>query len=128
MFNHIVKYANNIQSKFNESVILIEKSPHYEDSDTHEHKLGLYNNSMFGFIKLIFGDSLIGYYEMLYSLASNVKLPPGYIETLTPAEASIFMTTRRKELAEQERLQKEQESRNSGPSLPNRFSGLVDNI
>ena len=38
------------------------------------------------------------------------------------------VTNSGKELAEQERLQKEQESRNSGPSLPNRFSGLVDNI
>ena len=128
VFNYIVRYANNIQSKFNDSVILTEKSPHYEDSTAHEHKLGLYNNSMFSFLKLIFGDSLIGYYEMLYSLASNVKIQPQYIESLTPAEASIFLTTRRKELAEQERLQKEQENKNTGPSLPNRFSGLVDNI
>jgi hypothetical protein len=128
VFNYIVKYSNNLQEKFNESVILVEKSPHYDGSASQEHRLGLYNNSMFNFIRMVFSDRLIGYYEMLYSLSSNVHLSPEYIESLTPAEAGIFLTTRRKELAEQERQQKEADSRNTGPTLPDRFSGAVDNL
>lgn len=128
VFNYLVRYANSIQAKFNKEIILAEKSPHDEDSELHEHKLALYNNSMFNFIRLIFTDNLVGYYEMIYSLSSNTHLPPDYVESLTPAETAIFLSTRRKEVAEQERQQRAQDTSNQGPDLPNRMSGLVDNI
>ena len=122
VFNYIVRYANNIQSEFNKLVVLSEKSPHDKDSHVEEHRLGLYNNSMFNFIRLIYADNLIGYYEMLYTLSSNINMSATYVESITPAEAGIFLATRRKEVARQEQAQRSHENKNKGPSLPDRIN------
>ena len=130
LFNDIILFANKTQDKFKDFIIFTDKNPHNPDDIEQDHKLNLYDNSMFEFIKLCFTESLEGFYHMMYSLCSDVNMSANYIEKCTPAETIMFLNFRKMEVATQNEAMKKQSNptSSSGPVLPNRIPDPVENM
>jgi len=127
-FMTAVEYANETQSKFEDFIILSDKSPHDKDSEERIHRLGLYDNSMFDFVRMTYSGSLSTHYELIYTLTSKVGMDSRYIESLTPAEANVYIKFKRDEVEKENQSRKQRSGKGHGPSLPDHMGSQVDNI
>ena len=60
-----------LEAKFDDFIILTDKSPHDDSSGEKIHRLGLYDNSMFDFIKLTYSGHLSTHYQLIYTLTAT---------------------------------------------------------
>ena len=127
-FMKAVTYANESQSKFEDFIILADKSPHHQDSAEKIHRLGLYDNSMFDFIKIVYSGNLSSYYHLIYTLATKAGMDPTYVEGITPAEANMYIKFKRDETERDAQAHKKRSNQSRGPSLPSRMGSQVDNM
>lgn len=127
-FMRAVEYANESQAKFDDFIILTDRSPHGNSSDEKIHRLGLYDNSMFDFIKLTYSGHLSTHYQLIYTLTAKIGMDPVYIESITPAEANIYVKFKRDEVERENSARKKSASKNTGMSLPSSMGPQVDNV
>lgn len=112
--NKLIKHATNLQKKFDNVVIFKDKSPHDPESSMTEYKLGLYDNSMFEMIKLIYNTHINNYYTNMYTLCDTMGFTAEYIENITPTESHIYIQQKRQEI---DRQKQQNQQDNQGPTI-----------
>lgn len=78
--------------------------------------LGLYDNSLFAFLKSIYAEDLMGFYELQYSLITKLHISYDHFMQMTPNECRVFINMHNKEMKKQEDAQKSNDPKS-------RFSG-----
>lgn len=112
--NRLIKHATSLQKKFSNVVVFKDKSPHDPESSMTEYKLGLYDNSMFEMIKLIYNTHISNYYTNMYTLCDTMGFTAEYIENITPTESHIYIQQKRQEL---ERQKQQNQQDKQGPTI-----------
>ena len=69
-------------------------------------QFGLYDNSLFAFLKSIYSDDLMGFYELQYSLITKLHISYDHFMRMTPNECRVFINIHNKEMKKQEDAQK----------------------
>jgi hypothetical protein len=67
---------------------------------------GLYDNSLFAFLKSIYSEDLMGFYELQYSLITKLHISYDHFMKMTPNECRVFINIHNKEMKKQEDAQK----------------------
>jgi hypothetical protein len=67
---------------------------------------GLYDNSLFAFLKSIYSEDLMGFYELQYSLITKLHVSYDHFMKMTPNECRVFINIHNKEMKKQEDAQK----------------------
>ena len=112
-FKTILKYADNTQKNFKDLVVFKDKSPHIENSNVTEYKIGLYDNSMYEMIKLCYNSHIANYYTTIFTLCDTMNFTADYVENITPAESSLFIQQKRVEIENK----KQQQQQQTGPTV-----------
>lgn len=112
-FSKLLNYVSSTQKKLNDMLVFKDKSPHDEDAEVTEYKLGLYDNSMFDFLKLCYRTHIANYYNNMYTLCDTMGFTADYIENITPAESSIYIAQKKQEIEQQ----KQQADRQQAPTI-----------
>ena len=121
-FMKVLEYADKYITRFDDVVIFTDKSPHVDNADPTEYKLGLYDNSMYDFIKMCYSIDLQEYYTLIYTLCETMKFSAEYIESITPIEANLFVSYKQAEVARQNEDNKRQS--NSSPTVGGQPGGM----
>lgn len=66
--------------------------------------LGLYDNTIFELLKIIFKDNLYDFYEMQYSLTTKVNISYDHFCNQTPNESKLYVTLHNEHIKQQEEL------------------------
>jgi hypothetical protein len=112
-FNKLLSYVASTQKKLNEMIVFKDKSPHDDQAEVTEYKLGLYDNSMFDFLKLCYRTHISNHYNNMYILCDTMGFTADYIESITPAESNIYISQKKQELEQQ----KQQADRQQTPTI-----------
>ena len=89
----------------------------YNDGE-EDVTLGMYDNTMFEFLKLCYTTNLEVEYYNRYIATKHINMQCEYIDQLTPAELSVYLKFLEKEIADQEKSQKKQQGGDVAGSLP----------
>lgn len=102
-------FIQTAQKPFEDFVVLEDNNPHVE-SLTKSHRLSLFDNSIFEFLKLCYTDNLSNFYQLIYNL-SSINFSPEYIMNISPAESIIYIQFKKQEI-EAEKQQHEKDNNN----------------
>lgn len=75
------------------------------------YTLDLYDNSLFSFLKSIYTDELMSFYELQFSLLSKLNISNEHFLSMTPSESKIFINLYNKEAKKQQK----EESKHNNP-------------
>ena len=122
-FSTILKSTTVFQRSFKDIVVFSDKNPHDEDAEIVDYKLGLYDNTMFDFIRLTFTSNLQSYYNTIYALCDSMGFTADYANSITPVEASIYIQNKAQEIEKQNQAQKQKQPQSVGglPAPPMAF-------
>ena len=90
------------------------------ESKDQSLQLGLYDNTMYETIKLLYKSDLESLYYNRYVAAKHMKFQNEYVESITPAELQLQMKFLEKEIAEQQKANEKnnQPTSSVGGALP----------
>lgn len=77
---------------------------------------GLYDNSLFAFLKSIYSEDLMGFYELQYSLITKLHISYDHFMQMTPNECRVFINIHNKEMKKQEDAQKSNDPKSRFPT------------
>ena len=77
---------------------------------------GLYDNSLFAFLKSIYSEDLMGFYELQYSLITKLHISYDHFMQMTPNECRVFINIHNKEMKKQEDAQKSNDPKSRFPA------------
>ena len=77
---------------------------------------GLYDNSLFAFLKSIYSEDLMGFYELQYSLITKLHISYDHFMQMTPNECRLFINIHNKEMKKQEDAQKSNDPKSRFPA------------
>ncbi len=102
----------NLNEEFNKIHLIVSKKNLGLDNIT----LNLYDKSMFYFIKTIFSDDLMNFYEMQYNVITKINVSYEQFCEMTPNECKIYINLYNRDMKRQEDANKS--SMPSMPSIP----------
>ena len=113
VLNDIIDCINKNQSIIKDTYIIRENA----DIGIDAIPFGLYDNSLFVFLKSIYAEDLMGFYELQYSLITKLHISYDHFMQMTPNECRVFINIHNKEMKKQEEAQKagDPKSRFSSP-------------
>lgn len=111
IFTYIKNYVINTKNLLDNYSILDKKMY----SSIEEWPLNVYNNSLFDFLKLIYHDNLMNFYEMQFNLITKMHISYDHFMSMTFNESKLFINLQNKEIKKQEEAEKK---KNSGYPLP----------
>lgn len=113
VLNDIIDCINKNQSIIKDTYIIRENA----DIGIDAIPFGLYDNSLFVFLKSIYSEDLMGFYELQYSLITKLHISYDHFMQMTPNECRVFINIHNKEMKKQEEAQKagDPKSRFSSP-------------
>lgn len=76
---------------------------------------GLYDNSLFAFLKSIYSDDLMSFYELQYSMITKLHISYDHFMKMTPNECRVFINIHNKEMKKQEEAQKASDPKSRFP-------------
>ena len=76
------------------------------------YTLDVYDNSLFGFLKSIYTDELMSFYELQFNLLSKLNISNEHFLSMTPSESKIFINLYNKEAKKQQK----EESKHNHPT------------
>lgn len=118
-FNDIIKIADKTTQSFTDLIVFKDKSPHDDQSETKEYKLGLYDNSMYDMIKMCYTSNLHNHYMSMYMLCSTINFTADYVQNITPIESNIYIHQKQQEVERQNKAQQKQSQQPTvGQGLP----------
>jgi len=109
----IMDYINKIQDIFKNASIIQENLKMGMQNLT----LNTFDNTLFVFIKYLFGENLKNYYELQYILYTKLNMSLEHYMSITPNDCKIFINLYNEDMKKQ---QEEQQNGSSGgmPKLP----------
>lgn len=112
MFNFI----KNIQNTFNNITIISEN----EKIGIQKVPLNVFDNTMFYFIKTLYGEELYNFYETEFNMIYKMHFTHEHYMDLTPNECRIYINFYNEDIKKQEEAQSKQSSTSkvSKPSIP----------
>lgn len=112
MFNFIKK----IQNKFDYITIISEN----ENIGLQKIPLNVFDNTMFYFIKTLYGEELYNFYETEFNMIYKMHFTHEHYMDLTPNECRIYINFYNEDIKKQEEAQNKQSSSSkvSKPSMP----------
>lgn len=113
-FDKLLEYASSTQKNFSDLVIFKDKSPHDDEAEFTDYKLGLYDNSMLEMLKLCYKSHISNYYNSMYTLCETMKFTADYIENITPTESNIYINQKKLEVEQQKQAQSQNQT---GPTI-----------
>lgn len=111
IFTYIKNYVTDTK-KLLDNYSILDKKTH---SKIEEWPLNVYNNSLFDFLKLIYHDNLMNFYEMQFNLLTKMHISYDHFMSMTFNESKLFINLQNKEIKKQEEAEKK---KNSGHPLP----------
>lgn len=113
VLNNIIDCINKNQNIIKDTYIIRENT----DIGIDAIPFGLYDNSLFVFLKSIYSEDLMGFYELQYSLITKLHISYDHFMQMTPNECRVFINIHNKEMKKQEEAQKsgDPKSRFSSP-------------
>lgn len=109
-FDKLLKYAASTQKNFSDLVVFKDKSPHDEEAEFTDYKLGLYDNSMFEMLKLCYRSHIASYYGSMFTLCDTMRFTAEYIENITPAESNIYISQKKQEIEQRKQAQNQKQN------------------
>lgn len=113
-FDRLLKFVSTTQKKFSDLVVFKDKSPHDDEAEFRDYKLGLYDNSMYEMLKLCYNSHIAGYYNNMYTLCDTMGFTADYVQNITPAESNIFINQKKQEV---EKQKQQQQQKQNGPTV-----------
>jgi hypothetical protein len=94
-------------------ISLINKNSHI---GLEEVSINCYDSTLFLFLKSIFKDDLMNFYELQFNMMTKMNVSNEHFMSLTPNECKLFVKFYNEEKKKEEEAQSKQQS--SSPSLP----------
>jgi hypothetical protein len=98
IFKYIKEFILNANNKLSELVILEKR----EQPKIEEWLANPYNNSLFDFLKLIYADNLMNFYEMQFNLITKMHVSYDHFMSMTYNESKLFINLQNREIKKQE--------------------------
>lgn len=114
----IMKKTGIFQRGFKNLVYFKDQSPHDDEAELKEYKLGLYDRTMFDLIKLSYTYNLNDFYNMLYTLCSTLGFTYDHALSITPIESSVYIQRKAREIEEQQKKSQQQQPTSVGMPQP----------
>jgi hypothetical protein len=114
--NDILSFVQNSQENLTK-ISLINKNAHI---GIEEININCYDSTLFLFLKSIFKDDLMNFYELQFNMMTKMNVSNDHFMSLTPNECKLFVKFYNEEKKKEEEAQsKQQSSMPSLPSVPN---------
>lgn len=110
--DEIIKFINLYQNMGNSINIITENNKF----GIEQIPLKVFDNTLFTFIKSIFNDDLINFYELQYNLISKMNISHDHFLQMTPNECKIHINFYNQDMKRQEEAQSK--SNGGTPSMP----------
>lgn len=105
--NRILDHIKINKSSLNNISIIKENT----QLGINAYALDVYDNSLFGFLKSIYTDELMSFYELQFNLLSKLHISNEHFMTMTPSGSKIFINLYNKEAKKQQ----QEESKHNNP-------------
>jgi hypothetical protein len=112
VLNNVIECINKNQNIMRDTYIIKENT----DIGISALPLGLYDNSLFSFLKSIYSEDLMGFYELQYSLITKLHISHDHFMQMTPNECRVFINIHNKEMKKQEDAQKSNDPKSRFPA------------
>lgn len=110
--NNILSFVQESQESLTK-ISLINKNSHI---GLEEVSINCYDSTLFLFLKSIFKDDLMNFYELQFNMMTKMNVSNEHFMSLTPNECKLFVKFYNEEKKKEEEAQSKQQS--SSPSLP----------
>lgn len=112
VLNNILENINKNQTVIKDTFLIRENS----NIGIESLPFGLYDNSLFAFLKSIYAEDLMGFYELQYSLITKLHISYDHFMQMTPNECRVFINIHNKEMKKQEDAQKSNDLKSRFPT------------
>ena len=112
VLNDIIKCINTNQNIIKDTYLVRENAEIGVDA----MPFGLYDNSLFAFLKSIYSEDLMSFYELQYSLITKLHISYDHFMQMTPNECRVFINIHNKEMKKQEEAQKASDPKSRIPA------------
>ena len=117
IFGQILKIVDKNHENY-DIEIFEQVNPHNKEEKPIKHKLNLYSDSFYQFIRLIYDESMNNIYQVRYILCKQIGMDLAYIETMTPSEVEMYLKLLEKEIHDQKKAQEKASKQHDGYSIP----------
>jgi hypothetical protein len=122
VFGQILKVVDKNHGNY-DIEIFEQKNPHNSEDIPTKHKLNLYSDSFYQFIRLIYDENMNNVYQVRYILCKQLGMDLAYIETITPSEVEMYLKLLEQEIHDQKKAQEKASKQNDGYSIPGMMPG-----
>lgn len=112
VLNKVIENINKNQAVIKDTFLIKENT----DIGIDAFPFGLYDNSLFAFLKSIYSEDLMGFYELQYSLITKLHISYDHFMQMTPNECRVFINIHNKEMKKQEDAQKSNDPKSRFPA------------